>query len=194
MKLWERVIERRLRKETSVSENQLSFMPERSSVEAIHLIRSLMKKYRERQKDLHMAFLDLKKAYDSGGSSEIKNAKVDLWRRPQSSPVRRVEALVVDGLRRRGRPKLRWEDRVKHDMKELLLFEDMTFDRNELVCSALVIILLCALWDFCSTALCMDSRLCRMVAFRVFLLVLALPALVFVCLLCAFVLCVVAFA
>ncbi|GKD46279.1 hypothetical protein Tco_1270924 [Tanacetum coccineum] len=32
--------------------------------EAIHLLRSLMKKYRERQRDLHMAFLDLEKAYD----------------------------------------------------------------------------------------------------------------------------------
>nr|GEX48475.1 putative cytochrome P450 [Tanacetum cinerariifolium] len=52
-------------------------------------------------------------------------------RRSQSSPVRRVEALVVDGLRRRGRPKLRWEDRVKHDLKELLLSEYMTSDRNE---------------------------------------------------------------
>ncbi|GKC68632.1 hypothetical protein Tco_1101230, partial [Tanacetum coccineum] len=52
-------------------------------------------------------------------------------RRPQSTPVRRVEALVVDGMRRRGRPKLRWEDRVKLDMKELLLSEDMTSDRNE---------------------------------------------------------------
>ncbi|GJT88787.1 hypothetical protein Tco_1070504 [Tanacetum coccineum] len=52
-------------------------------------------------------------------------------RRPQSTPVRRVEALVVDDLSRRGRPKLRWEDRVKHDMKELLLFEDMTSNRNE---------------------------------------------------------------
>nr|GEY34254.1 hypothetical protein [Tanacetum cinerariifolium] len=52
-------------------------------------------------------------------------------RRPQSAPVRRVKALVVDGLRRRGRLKLRWEDRVKLDMKELLLSEDMTSDRNE---------------------------------------------------------------
>nr|GEU53273.1 ataxia telangiectasia mutated family protein [Tanacetum cinerariifolium] len=68
---------------------------------------------------------------EDGGSSETKNAKVDLWRRPQSALVRRVEALVVDGLRRRGRPKLRWEDRVKHDMKKLLLSEDMTSDRNE---------------------------------------------------------------
>ncbi|GKB46562.1 hypothetical protein Tco_0897315 [Tanacetum coccineum] len=32
---------------------------------------------------------------------------------------------------RRGRPKLRWEDRVKLYMKELLLSEDMTSDRNE---------------------------------------------------------------
>nr|GEU64172.1 ataxia telangiectasia mutated family protein [Tanacetum cinerariifolium] len=52
-------------------------------------------------------------------------------RRPQSTPVWRVEALVVDGVRRRGRPKLKWEDRVKHDLKELLLSEDMTSDRNE---------------------------------------------------------------
>ncbi|GKE21863.1 hypothetical protein Tco_1433375, partial [Tanacetum coccineum] len=52
-------------------------------------------------------------------------------RRPQSTPVRRVKDLVVDGSRRRGRPKLRWVDRIKKDMKELLLSEDMTFNRNE---------------------------------------------------------------
>ncbi|GKG33959.1 hypothetical protein Tco_0434118, partial [Tanacetum coccineum] len=50
---------------------------------------------------------------------------------PQSAPVRRVERLVVSGLRIRGRLKLRWEDRVKLEMKELLLSKDMTFDRNE---------------------------------------------------------------
>jgi len=52
MKLWERVIERRLRRETEVSENQFGFMPGRSSTEAIHIIRSLIEKYRERQKRL----------------------------------------------------------------------------------------------------------------------------------------------
>nr|GEW54618.1 polyprotein, putative [Tanacetum cinerariifolium] len=52
-------------------------------------------------------------------------------RRAQSAPLRKVEALVVDGLRRRGRPKLRWEDRVKLYMMELLLSEDMTSNRNE---------------------------------------------------------------
>nr|GEW79298.1 retrovirus-related Pol polyprotein from transposon TNT 1-94 [Tanacetum cinerariifolium] len=53
-------------------------------------------------------------------------------RRPQSAPVRRVEAMVVEGSRRRGRPKLRWEDRLKMDMKELRLSEDMTSHRNAL--------------------------------------------------------------
>ncbi|GKC19806.1 retrovirus-related pol polyprotein LINE-1 [Tanacetum coccineum] len=321
MKLWERVIERRLRRETSMTENQFGFMPGRSSVEAIHLIRSLIEKYKERQRDMHMAFLDLEKAYDSVpreliwktlvykgtsrryikvirdmydgaktyvrtsignteffpvdvglhqgstispylfalildglsrgiqediprclifaddivlvaesvkglniklknwrevledndlrvsrekteylrcdfGDGEIThNEEVDIrigdkilqpkessrylgsmlhksgridedtllnmipngvyraqlkvetiinktregrlrWfghvrRRPQPTPVRRVEDLVVDGLRRRGRPKLRWVDKIKQDMKELLLYEDMTSDRNE---------------------------------------------------------------
>ncbi|GJX84682.1 retrovirus-related pol polyprotein LINE-1 [Tanacetum coccineum] len=65
MKLWERVIERRLQRETMVSENQFGFMPGRSSIEAIHLIRSLMEKYKERQKDLHLAFTNLEKAYNS---------------------------------------------------------------------------------------------------------------------------------
>nr|GEV39042.1 putative cytochrome P450 [Tanacetum cinerariifolium] len=51
-------------------------------------------------------------------------------RRPQSALVRRVETMVVEGSKRRGRPKLRWEDRLKMDMKELRLSEDMTCDRN----------------------------------------------------------------
>ena len=47
MKLWERVIEGRLRKEISISENQFGFMPGRSTTEAIHLIRRLIKMYRD---------------------------------------------------------------------------------------------------------------------------------------------------
>ncbi|GJY57155.1 hypothetical protein Tco_0456270 [Tanacetum coccineum] len=51
-------------------------------------------------------------------------------RRPQTTAGTIVEALLVDGVRRMGRPILIWEDRLKQDMKELILFEDMTSDRN----------------------------------------------------------------
>ncbi|GJX65597.1 hypothetical protein Tco_0299940 [Tanacetum coccineum] len=46
------------------------------------------------------------------------------------SSEQRVESITVKGVKRRGRPKLKWEDRLKTDLKELLLSEDMTSDRN----------------------------------------------------------------
>lgn len=64
MKLWERVIERRLREEVEISENQFGFMSGRSTIEAIYLLRGLMGLFRDRKVDLHMVFIDLEKAYD----------------------------------------------------------------------------------------------------------------------------------
>jgi Reverse transcriptase (RNA-dependent DNA polymerase) len=64
MKLWERVIEHRLRKLINVSKNQFGFMSGRSTMDAIFLIRQLMKRHREQKNDLHMIFIDLEKVYD----------------------------------------------------------------------------------------------------------------------------------
>jgi hypothetical protein len=64
MKLQERIIEHRLRGVTNVNENQFGFMPGRLTMEAIFLIKQLMKRCREKKKDLHMVFIDLENAYD----------------------------------------------------------------------------------------------------------------------------------
>ncbi|XP_071714254.1 uncharacterized protein [Rutidosis leptorrhynchoides] len=64
MKLWEKLIETRLRCKTNVSENISGYMLGRFSIEAIHIIGSLMEKYMKKQKSLEMVFLDLEKAYD----------------------------------------------------------------------------------------------------------------------------------
>jgi hypothetical protein len=64
MKLWERIIEHRLRGVTNVTENQFEFISGRSTMEAIFLIRQLMERCREQKKDMYMIFIDLEKAYD----------------------------------------------------------------------------------------------------------------------------------
>ncbi|GKB80815.1 retrovirus-related pol polyprotein LINE-1 [Tanacetum coccineum] len=118
-RLGERLIERRVRRETEVAENQFGFMPGRSSMEAIHIIRTLMEKYRERQKDLHLAFLDLEKAYDSDmyegartcvrtptGNSEYFPVDVGLHQGSAISPY--LFALILDELSRGIQESIPW--------------------------------------------------------------------------------------
>jgi hypothetical protein len=52
IKLWERIIEHCLRGVTNVTENQFGFMPGRSTMDAIYLIRQFMERCREQMKDL----------------------------------------------------------------------------------------------------------------------------------------------
>lgn len=59
MKLWKRIINHRLREHAKIAKNQFGFMLGRSTMEAIHILRSF------RKKDLHMIFIHLKKVYDS---------------------------------------------------------------------------------------------------------------------------------
>jgi hypothetical protein len=64
MKLWEKIIEHRLRGVTTVTKNQFDFMLGRSTTNVIFLIRQLIERYREQKKDQNMVFIDLEKAYD----------------------------------------------------------------------------------------------------------------------------------
>ena len=64
MKFWEKVDEQRLKQNVKISDNQFGFMPGRSTTKTVHLLRQLIERYRERRRNLHLVFTDLKKAYD----------------------------------------------------------------------------------------------------------------------------------
>ena len=64
MKIWEIIIDKRLSEETSIGEEQFGFMPGRGTTDAIFAARQVIEKRREMQKELHMVFIDLEKAYD----------------------------------------------------------------------------------------------------------------------------------
>ena len=52
MKIWERIIDRRIREETTIGDEQFGFMPGRGTMDAIFAVRQLMEKHREKQKGI----------------------------------------------------------------------------------------------------------------------------------------------
>ncbi|KAI5737192.1 hypothetical protein M8J76_010962 [Diaphorina citri] len=64
LKIYERILEKRLRNIVQVDENQCGFVPGKSTTDAIQTVRILVEKYRDSGKDLHMVFIDLEKAFD----------------------------------------------------------------------------------------------------------------------------------
>ncbi|KAK6744984.1 hypothetical protein RB195_011597 [Necator americanus] len=64
LKVSERVLEARLRKIVSVSLNQCGFVKDCNTMDAIHAVRILLEKHREKNRSVHLAFLDLEKAFD----------------------------------------------------------------------------------------------------------------------------------
>ena len=65
LKLWERIIEGRLRDIVQIAKRQYGFQKGKSTTEPMFCLRMLQEKMREYQQDLHMVFVDLEKAYDT---------------------------------------------------------------------------------------------------------------------------------
>ena len=71
MKVWERIIEARLRDRVEISKQQYGFMTGKGTTDAMFALRMLMKKYSKGQKELHCVFVELEKAYDRVPREEL---------------------------------------------------------------------------------------------------------------------------
>ncbi|KAK3564563.1 hypothetical protein QTP86_022812 [Hemibagrus guttatus] len=100
MKLWERVVEARLRKVVEIYEQQYGFMPRKSTPDAIFALRILMEKYRDGQRELHCVFVDLEKAYD-------RVPREELWYCMRKSGVAEKYVRVVQDMYERSRTVVR---------------------------------------------------------------------------------------
>jgi len=64
MKIWDKIMEEKIRSRTSISENQFSFIPGKLTMEPLFCVKQLVKNYREKNKKLCLVFIDLEKGYD----------------------------------------------------------------------------------------------------------------------------------
>ena len=58
IKIWERILDRKLREKTSIGKEQFGCMPDRGTTDAMLAARQVMEN-REMQKELHMVFINL---------------------------------------------------------------------------------------------------------------------------------------
>ncbi|VDP54323.1 unnamed protein product [Heligmosomoides polygyrus] len=71
MKISERIVDGGIRDIGQLSSNQCGFVADNGTIDAIHATRLLLEKHSEKQKPVHIAFLDLEKAFDLTSSSPV---------------------------------------------------------------------------------------------------------------------------
>ena len=90
MKLYEGILERRLRNIVEIEDYQFGFCPGRSTTGAIFVMRQLQEKYHEKNKKLYHIFIDLEKAFDS-----IPREVIEWALRRKFLPARLVQAIMA---------------------------------------------------------------------------------------------------
>ena len=100
MKIYERVLDKRLREETEIGDEQFGFMSGRGTVDAIFILRQMMEKYAEKQRSLFLAFIDLEKAYDRVPRSEV-------WRSMRLKGIKEKYVRIVKDMYKNSKTRVR---------------------------------------------------------------------------------------
>ena len=64
MKVYERILEKRVREQVAIDEMQFGFMPGKGTIDAIFTVHQMQEKFLVKKKQLYFAFVDLEKAFD----------------------------------------------------------------------------------------------------------------------------------
>ncbi|XP_023236506.1 uncharacterized protein LOC111635696 [Centruroides sculpturatus] len=122
MKIWEKIVERRIRKESEIGERQFCFLPGRSTTDTIFALKQLVERHRESVKVGPL-------------SKKMQECRLrwfgHLERRSDNYDGKKIGKLVIEGKGKRGRPKMRWEDKVKEDLNQRGLKREEALDREK---------------------------------------------------------------
>ena len=89
MKVLERLLEKRLRRLVKVDQMQFGFMPSRSTVDAIFILRRMQESYLEKNRKLFICFVNLEKAFD-----RVPRKVIEWALRKKLVPERLVQAVM----------------------------------------------------------------------------------------------------
>ena len=89
MKVVERLLEKRLRRLVKVDQMQFGFMPGKSTVDAIFILRRMQESYLEKNRKLFICFVDLEKAFD-----QVPRKVIEWALRKKLVPKRLVQAVM----------------------------------------------------------------------------------------------------
>ena len=64
MKTVEKVLERQTRTPVNLNEIQFGNMPEKETLDAIFIVRSMQEEYQRKDKNMNISFVDMEKAFD----------------------------------------------------------------------------------------------------------------------------------
>jgi hypothetical protein len=90
MKIWEKVLNERLKNIVRIGQHQFGFMAGRSTVSAVFILRQLKERYVEKNKILYHIFVDLEKAYD-----KVPRCAIEWALRRQMVPERLIRMVMA---------------------------------------------------------------------------------------------------